>query len=161
MKGIISALSIGSSGILAAGTFTRCVGLYDSLGRGDIIAVFPLPNATTNEEKEEQGTGITQLLWSSCGRYLCVVERGSDGIGVWDVRGTGRKLAWLAGRKARTNQRLNVDLIGEEIWAGGTDGKVRGWEGIGTKEGVVQPTFEFHAHDGKSCTRRRFWGSGV
>jgi hypothetical protein len=157
VKGIISALSIGSSGILAAGTFTRCVGLYGSYGHGDTIAVFPIHDSTTNDKKE-QGTGITQLVWSACGRYLCVVERGSDGIGVWDIRGTGRKLARLAGRNARTNQRLSVDLIGNEIWAGGTDGNVRVWEGAGMKEGVVEPVFEFHAHDGEACKGGAFEG---
>lgn len=55
----------------------------------------------------------------------------------------------MGGRKARTNQRLIVDLIGDEIWAGGTDGKVKVWEGVGMKEGVVEPVFEFHAHDGQ------------
>lgn len=155
MKGIVSSLSMGESGILAAGTFSRWVGLYDSGGRGETIAVFSLvsPSSTTTtsnaKDTEQQGTGITQLLWSPCSRYLCTVERGSDGICVWDVRVTGKELAWLVGRNARTNQRLGIDLIGDEIWAGGTDGKVRVWNGVGTKEGVVKARFEFLAHDGE------------
>ena len=151
MNGIVSALGIGSSGILAAGTFSRWVGLYDSFGRGDTVAIFPMSNPSTTiseEEKKQQGTGITQVLWTPCGRYLCVVERGSDGIGIWDVRVTGKNLAWLAGRNAKTNQRLGVDLIGDEIWAGGLDGLVKIWSGFTGKEGIMKPGVEFHAHDG-------------
>lgn len=150
MKGIVSALGMSPDGILAAGTFTRNVGLYDGNGSGGIVAIFPLqsPDSLTSEEDVGQGTGITQLLWSTCSRYLCVVERGSDGIGVWDVRGTGQRLAWLRGRKALTPQRLGVDIAGQEIWAGGTDAYVRVWEGLGIKEGCINPVWAFKAHDG-------------
>lgn len=150
MKGIVSALGMSPDGILAAGTFTRNVGLYDGNGSGGIVAIFPLqsPDSLTSEEDVGQGTGITQLLWSTCSRYLCVVERGSDGIGVWDVRGTGQRLAWLRGRKALTPQRLGVDIAGQEIWAGGTDAYVRVWEGLGIKEGCIDPVWAFKAHDG-------------
>ena len=144
MKGIISALTMSNDGVLAAGTFTRSVGLYDSHGHGDTTGVFSLNNTPISPEKE--GEGITQLLWSPCSRYLCIAERCSDGISVWDIRGTGTRLAWLKGRKAETYQRLSVDLMGGEIWAGGMDGMVRVWEGLGMKEGVVEPSWSFQAH---------------
>ena len=136
--------------MLAAGTFTRSVGLYDDHGNGGTVAVFPLQSDNGQESGEDmsQGTGITQLLWSECSRYLCVVERGSDGMGVWDIRGAGRQLAWLRGRNALTPQRLGAEAIGHEVWAGGTDGRVRVWERLGTKEGSVDPVWEFRAHDG-------------
>ncbi len=144
MKGIISALTISSDRVLAAGTFNRWIGLYDGGGSGDTIAVFPL--AAASEPEAEKGQGITQVLWSACSRYLCVAERRSDGVGVWDVRGTGKRLAWLRGRKANTQQRLGVEVMGGDVWAGGTDGVVRVWEGLGMKEGILDPTWQFQAH---------------
>ena len=148
MKGIISALGLGGEGLLAAGTFSRWVGLYDAYGRGDTVGVFEV----RGDGGEGGGRGITQVLWSVCGRFLCIVERGSEGIGVWDVRGTGRQLAWLGGRCAMTNQRLGVEVVGGEVWAGGTDGMVRVWEELGMREGLVNPGWEFRAHEG-ICSR--------
>jgi hypothetical protein len=61
-------------------------------------------------------------------------------------------LAWLEGRAAGTNQRLGVDVFeangGMEIWAGGVDGVVRIWEGVGQTEGAQQRAWEWKAHDG-------------
>ena len=150
MKGIVSTLAISCEGLLAAGTFSRWIGLYDGHGRGGTTGIFHVKGGEGEGEggDADTGNGITQVIWSSCGRYLCVVERGSNGIGVWDVRGTGRRLSWLRGRMAHTKQRLGVDILGSEIWAGGTDGVVRGWEGLGTAEGIVSPTGQFHAHEG-------------
>ena len=148
MKGIVSALGTSSQGILAAGTFSRWIGLYDEYGRGGTIGVFETRGVESDENESYWGTGITQAIWSDCGRYLCAVERNSDGVGVWDIRGTGRRIAWLKGRNAKTNQRLGVDKIGTEIWAGGIDGTVRAWEGLGMKEGEIDPEWGFHAHDG-------------
>jgi hypothetical protein len=150
MKGIVSALGMSTDGILAAGTFTRWVGLYDGYGRGGTRGVFETRRSEGAEKDKWAGTGITQLCWSTCGRYLCVVERESDGIGVWDIRGSGTRLAWLQGRAGRTNQRLEVGIMGQEIWAGGTDGRVRVWEGLGMSEGDIDPAWQFHAHNGIS-----------
>ena len=147
MKGIVSALGMSRDGLLAAGTFGRWVGLYDGGGRGGTVGVFEIKNYEVDEESKD-GAGITQVVWSDCGRYLCVVERTSDGIGVWDIRGTGQRLSWLSGRKARTMQRLNIDLVGKELWAGGVDGKVRIWDGLGMNGGVVKPSWELKVHDG-------------
>lgn len=144
MKGIISTLAMSAEGVLAAGTFSRWVGLYDGFGSGGTVAVFPV--AGKGQGEEGKGMGITQVLWGSCGRYLCVAERGSDGVGVWDIRGTGKRLAWLKGRKALTQQRLGVEVVGGEVWAGGTDGVVRVWEGLGIREGSVDCAWKFQAH---------------
>lgn len=151
MKGIVSAMGMSFEGVLAAGTFTRSVGLYEEHGSGGTVAIFPIQNLDDHVSEgggAGQGTGITQLLWSACSRYLCVAERGSDGVGVWDIRGTGRRLAWLRGREALTPQRLGVEVTDGEVWAGGTDGYVRVWEGLGVEEGIVDPMWEFKAHDG-------------
>lgn len=150
MRGIVSALAISSEGLLAGGTFSRWVGLYDGYGRGGTVSVFEVGKREAPEDETYWGTGITQVLWSFCGRYLCIVERESNGIGVWDIRGTGRRLSWLRGRNAQTNQRLAADLIGGEIWAGGLDGKVKVWEGLGMYDGVVDVSWEYQTHDGKA-----------
>ncbi|KAL9138043.1 MAG: hypothetical protein Q9175_000741 [Cornicularia normoerica] len=142
MKGIVSALGMSSEGILAAGTYSRWVGLYDGFGRGGNAGVFSVGTG----DEVERGGGITQVIWSLCGRYLCVVERASDGVGVWDIRGTGKRLTWLQGRNARTQQRLGVEILGGEVWAGALDGVVRIWEGLGMVEGMIDPSWEFRAH---------------
>lgn len=148
MKGIVSALGMSPDGILAAGTFSRWIGLYDGYGRGGTRGIFETRGYDGVEKEKCIGTGITQLTWSSCGNYLCVAERQSNGIGVWDIRGSGRRLTWLQGRAAMTNQRLEVGVMGGEIWAGGIDGIVRIWEGLGQREGDLDPAWQFYAHDG-------------
>ncbi|CAO1601392.1 hypothetical protein XANCAGTX0491_005055 [Xanthoria calcicola] len=157
IKGIVSALGMSSEGILAAGTFSRWVGLYDAYGRGGSLGAFQLQ---ADRSSQEAGTGITQVLWSVDGRYLCVAERCSDGVGVWDVRGTGKELAWMRGRNAETNQRMGVEMVGNELWAGGLDGRVRVWHGLGEKEGIIDPTWEFEAHtDAVSCATWHYSGT--
>lgn len=155
MRGIVSSLSVQveEGGILAAGTWTRWVGLYDAQGTGGSVATWSIAEAA-DLHAGIGGMGITQTLWSGCGRYLFVVERKSRGVLVFDVRVTGQLVAWLEGREADTNQRLGVDVFeaegGVEIWAGGVDGIVRVWEGVGKTEGGVERSWEFRAHDGKS-----------
>ena len=146
VKGIVSALGMSPEGILAAGTFGRWVGLYDGFGRGGSLGAFEIQS---DGGRGEEGTGVTQVVWSADGRYLLVVERCSDGVGVWDVRGTGKRLAWLRGRKANTNQRMAVKVVGGEMWAGGTDGMVRLWGGLGQREGNIDPDWGFEAHGGR------------
>lgn len=154
MRGIVSALSADvSTGVLAAGTFSRYVGLYDAFGRGDSIGVFTLKGTAADEEIG--GGGITQVSWSSCGRYLYIAERKSDGIMVYDIRKTGQLLSWLQSRSAQTNQRLDFDIVaadgeeGQEIWAGGLDGHFRMWKNPHQGEGSLPPTLEFKGHDGQ------------
>lgn len=153
MKGIVSALSVNSEGIVAAGTFTRDVGLYSDAGRGECISVFSL-NRDTSAPEYVHGSGITQTAWSPDGRYLYVAERMSDGISVFDIRVTGKRLAALRGRQAMTNQRLNIDVVSvandHEIWAGGTDGVVRVWENPHLAENEMYPTSQREAHTGRS-----------
>lgn len=157
MRGIVSALGLQPTpvedtgqGILAAGTWTRSVGLYDIGGLGGTVATWSVAHAA-DVEASIGGTGVTQTLWSSCGRYLYVAERQSDGVLVYDVRVTGKLVAWLTGRCAETNQRLGVDVFegsnGPEIWCGGTDGVVRIWEGVGLREGEQRCTSSWKAHD--------------
>ena len=171
MKGIISAMGISRDGVLAAGTFSGNVGLYDGRGRGGTLGVITLRAHRTG--KEERGLGVTQVFWSDCGRYLCVAERCSDGVGVWDIRGTGQRLAWLKGRRAETQQRMGIEVVGGNVWAGGLDGFVRVWEGLGMEAGSIEPNSEFKAHDDVvssvamhpssdvllTCSGQRHWSS--
>lgn len=154
MRGIVSALAVETStGLLAAGTYGRQVGLYDAMGQGQCAGVFSLKD--TAADCEIGGGGITQVCWSACGRYLYIAERKSDGIVLYDIRKTGQLLAWLQGRKAQTNQRLGVDLVStddhgaHELWAGGLDGFVRMWKDPHQSEGSISAEFEFKAHHGK------------
>ncbi|PWW79973.1 WD40 repeat-like protein, partial [Tuber magnatum] len=136
MKGVVSALAIDNS-VLAAGTLSRQVGLYDNCGSGSTIGVFTV---------DGEGSGITQLLWSKCERYLHVIERKSDIISVYDVRVAGEKVESLKGRMAQTNQRIGVDIaysLEGEVVSGGIDGMVRVWETGGRGE----KAFEWKAHD--------------
>ena len=155
MKGIVSTMSLEpNSSILAAGTFSRHIGLYASGGQGDCIGVFSVRG--TEADKSIHGSGITQLLWSPCGSYLYVVERGSRGVMVYDIRKTGQLLSWLEGRDAMTNQRLNVDVVRnntmgfDEIWAGGKDGSVTIWSDTYRLEGAHAADETWRAHDGMS-----------
>lgn len=174
MKGIISALGVSRDGVVAVGTLSRWVGLYDSNGAGGCVGVFPLSsgggqsgNGGSGREGEEDvagsGLGITNVEFSPDGTYLYVAERMSDGILVYDIRVQGRSLGVLRGRKAVTNQRMGFEVVGagagsgdeseesHEIWAGGTDGSVRVWRNPHRTEGVADPDEEWWAHDGTSC----------
>ena len=46
-----------------------------------------------------------------------------------------------------TQQRLGVDITERgNVLAGGTDGKVHVWEGIGMQEGEIEPSRDWQAH---------------
>lgn len=159
MKGIVSALAVSPTGdgILAAGTFTRQVGLYNSNGSGELLGTFSI--AKTEANRVIGGKGITQLAWSPCGRYLYIAERKSDGVLVYDVRVTGQMLGYLRGRKAMTNQRMSIDVVAagvdgaHEVWAGGSDGFMRGWKNPMYAAGGQDPEWELKVHDGQSYQR--------
>jgi telomerase Cajal body protein 1 len=168
MRGIVSCLSLqpldaslGNS-LLAAATWTRWVGLYDACGLGGTVANWSIASAADLDAKIS-GAGVSQTLWSPCGRYLFVVERKSCGVLIYDIRVTGRLVGWLDGRAAETNQRLGVGAFGKvggegneladtEIWAGGVDGVVRVWKWSGRSdesdgEAGLMPKKEWQAHD--------------
>lgn len=194
MRGTVSALSVqptsdnnGYEGLLAAGTWTRWVGLYDIARSGECAAVWNIQEAAESvvhtdppsgvghvsaptERKSTKGValplqgiggaGINQTAWSPCGRYLLINERQSTGMLVYDVRGANRALGFLAGRDARTHQRMSCDIFpglenvgGFEVWAGAVDGTVKVWEGVGNTEGCQWPSWDFSAVDGAAGTQ--------
>lgn len=184
MRGTVSALGAQppASGVVAAGTWTRWVGLYDFAGAGECVAAWSVAPAKEagNAGKDAtniagSGSGITQTVWSPCGRYLLVAERRSRGVLVYDVRVTGRLLARLTGRDAAdSSQRIACDVFpgsgsdggaGFEVWSGtagqggggggegeGQGGMVKVWEGVGGREGAHEPSWAWRAHDDASTT---------
>lgn len=160
-KGHISSLSVSpptfpsSEGILAAGTRTRYVGLYDSLS-GAEVTHFPLPGTIDGKKLRTphlaplMGDGVSSLKWSPCARYLYVAERQSDVLLIYDVRNFSLALGYCVGRKALTKQKLGFDVwnagtsawdgesVAHEVWAGGIDGMVRVWKDPYLKEGAVE-----------------------
>lgn len=144
-KGFVSAMSINSEGMLAIGTTQREIALFENDGLGRCISAFSL--------QSHQGTGVTGLRWSPCGRYLLIAERSSDTVQVFDIRGTGQEVGRLVGRTAKTSQVLDIEVIptanGFEAWAGGTDGCVRMWSNPGTREDLHTDDAEFKMHDCK------------
>ncbi|KAI4924777.1 hypothetical protein J4E85_007894 [Alternaria conjuncta] len=120
-KGLISALSLSPpsytshDGILAAGSRTRYIGIYDPIG-GTEITHFSLPGTINgikfrNENLQSvMGDGVTSLKWSPCGKYLYVAERSSDVLLIYDVRNFSLTLGYCAGRQALTRQKLGFDV---------------------------------------------------
>ncbi|KAK4618323.1 Guanine nucleotide-binding protein negative regulator 1 [Fulvia fulva] len=142
-KGIVSAMSISSEGMLAIGTNEREIALFEDDGLGECSTVFELEG--------RGGSGITGLKWSPDGQYLLVAERQSDVVQVFDIRNTQSRVASLAGRRANTPQVLGIDVVptaaGFEVWGGGTDGIVRMWSNPGSKGGAQSPDTEMKMHD--------------
>jgi len=151
LGGILSALSASTENdILAVGSTERQVGMWAASGAGEKVTAFSIRDDT---EPRIDGCGVMQLAWSSCGNYLVVAERMSDAILVCDVR-QGKRLCALTGRRARTMQRMSFDLVtssdgGCDVWAGGTDGRMRIWRSVANKADLVEPTVEFAAHQGE------------
>jgi len=160
-KGHVSALAVSpptaesAEGLLAAGSRTRSVGLYDAVS-GTEVTHFSLPGTRDGKKLRDEtlapvmGDGVSSLKWSPCGRYLYVAERDSDALLIYDVRSFSMALGYCAGRRARTKQKLGFDVwsagaspydvesIAHEVWAGGTDGKIRVWKDPYLKEGAVE-----------------------
>jgi WD40 repeat protein len=165
MRGIVSCLSLQPSSaedlsgtsMLAAGTWTRWVSLYDAAGMGGTVANWSVAAAADSDAKIG-GAGTSEVLWSPCGRYLFVAERKSPGVLIYDVRVTGRLVGYLRDRTAETNQRLGVNIfpsaeegVAAEIWAGGTDGvsKTWKWRNDGDEQEAVGtgPANRWHSHN--------------
>ncbi|KAI9158251.1 Guanine nucleotide-binding protein negative regulator 1 [Paramyrothecium foliicola] len=160
MKGTVAALAASppdadGGSIIAAGTWTRWIGLYD-LNRTDrVVANWSISDVdTTHFNAAMGGQGISQIMWSPCGRYLIVNERHADGLLVYDIRGTGQALSILSGRATTTQQRLNCDVFssdsysgGFEVWAGSDDGTVHVWDNAGSNVGLCSADWSWKAHD--------------
>ncbi|KAG6118582.1 hypothetical protein E4U13_008418 [Claviceps humidiphila] len=167
IKGTVSALAVSPTdsqggSLVAAGTRTRWMGLYD-LHRADGAVAnwqisqpdLPGPAGTAS------GQGIVQVVWSPCGRYLVINERRASGLLVYDIRGSGKLLAVLTGRLANTQQKLTCDVFqsqdpyragGFEVWSGAQDGSVMVWEDVGFKAAEHDPSWAWNAHSSPVCS---------
>ncbi|KAF2668046.1 hypothetical protein BT63DRAFT_415548 [Microthyrium microscopicum] len=140
-RGIVSTMDISQHNLLAIGTFGREIGLVESGGWGQCSTVIDLKDGA-------EGSGVSKVKWSTCGSYLLVGERQSDAIQVFDVRGKHELLQTFVGRHAMSMMPLGWDLTPNgEVWAGGMDGHVRIWEGIGKSEGDVVASASWKAHE--------------
>ncbi|ERT02484.1 hypothetical protein HMPREF1624_00783 [Sporothrix schenckii ATCC 58251] len=151
LRGTVSALAAGtgvSQNLTAAGTWTRGIGLYDLTRAGTCTAHWKV----SADSGDAAGDGVVQTLWSPCGRYLVVNERKSSGLLVYDIRGSGKLLCTLAGRSARVSQPIRATVYesshanGFELWSGTDHGAGVLYEGVGTRDGVVDPTWQWQAH---------------
>ncbi|UQC76337.1 WD repeat domain-containing protein [Colletotrichum lupini] len=160
MKGMVSALSSqhpDESGacIVAAGTWSRWMGLYDVTRTNKAVANWSIQGVDRSHfGRDIGGNGIVQTIWSPCGRYLAINERQANGILVYDVRGTGQPLSVLVGRTTNSQQRLACDVFpgtggssgGFELWAGTETGQVLVYEAVGCTEGVHDKSWDWAAH---------------
>ncbi|KAI1856805.1 hypothetical protein JX265_011446 [Neoarthrinium moseri] len=170
MRGTVSTLAAqppdqNHTSVVAAGTWTRWVGLYDFAQAGECISTWSIADAVKETARGSRdgigGDGITETKWSPCGRYLLLSERKSRGILVYDVRVMGQLLGWLEDRDALSNQRVHCDVFpsqdefgGFEVWSGTTSGAVKVWEGVGHHAGAQPPAWDWQAHDstvGSTC----------
>lgn len=161
MKGMVSALAasphdVNGGSIVAAGTWTRWVGMYDLHRTEKVVGHWNIAGADAEEFKvDSSGQGIVQTMWSPCGRYLVINERHSSGLLVYDVRGTGKLLSLLQGRKCATQQKLQCDVfsspsqdsVGFEVWGGSENGSVLVWDEVGLHYGVKEPSWDWEAHN--------------
>lgn len=160
MKGTVASLSESPTdapggGIIAAGTWTRWMGLYDMYRVDKAVANWNIAGADLQEfEKDFGGQGIIQTSWSPCGRYLVINERHSSALLVYDIRGNGKLLSALAGRDCQTQQKLMGSTFGHasdgpgfEVWAGTESGSVKIWDQVGLHYGIVEPRWDWDAHD--------------
>lgn len=157
MKGMISALSIqgpavSDTPLVAAGTWTRWLGLYDVARSNKAVANWTIKGVADGIfDVPDNGSGVVQTIWSPCGRYLVVNERKASSLLVYDIRGTGQPVNVLAGRSTDSQQRLSCDVFpgsdgGFEVWAGTGDGDVLVWEGVGSNPGLLEKSWAFSGH---------------
>lgn len=142
LQGLVSALVIApATGVLAAGSTGGQVALYDDGGAGERITSF----------EPGMARGVSNLRWDATGQHLLIAGRASDTIVVYDMR-AGKRRTVLLGRKAKTTLGLGFEIVeaeeGYDVWAGGTDGCVRVWKNVTSRDGEISPERFMRLHDG-------------
>lgn len=114
-KGLISCLSFNPdrSACYAAGCFDGSVSIYVEDAPGSVLDIFSL------------GFGVSQTLWSPCGRFLYISGRKHDAIHCWDIRHAKKELGVMK-RQHSTQQRMTcaLDPWGCYLACGDEKGKV-------------------------------------
>lgn len=137
-------------------TMTAVAGFYNSVYLGALYDFRTDELAIPIEKYDACGVqkGVTQMLWSSNGRCLFVVERQSSEILVLDARMAFKPLASLKNYHGNTNQRLfATTLLNYKdglnyLCTGSTDGSVYMYDEIDAVLGAgKEPVFSWRAHE--------------
>eukprot|EP01039_Chlorochromonas_danica_P005321 gene5321-5856_t len=114
-KGLISCLSFNPdrSACYAAGCFDGSVSIYAEDTPGSVLDICAL------------GFGVSQTLWSPCGKFLYISGRKHDSIHCWDIRHTKKEIGVMK-RQHSTQQRMTcaLDPWGCYLACGDEKGKV-------------------------------------
>ena len=105
------ALSPDHSGLMAAGSYSRSICLYDASG-GEPRMIRSLKS----KHHDVGGSGVTQVRFHpTAPELLYTTSRCSNSILVWDVRNTNSVVLEHA-RKGNTNQRIHFDIDASGKW---------------------------------------------
>ncbi|EJU00600.1 WD40 repeat-like protein [Dacryopinax primogenitus] len=159
-RGLISALAFSPSGLLACGSFSRTVGLYDPQDPRSTQGMVDVPG------------GVTQLSCSPQGTLIAMF-RGEEDMWAWDSRMFAEGRHWLLSPRvpaevsggAGTQQRLrhSLDPWGRYLFAPSARGTISTYDLLssplplasdpwGGERGVQQPIGSWCAHgDAVGC----------
>jgi WD40 repeat protein len=135
IQGIISTLAFSPdySGLFAAGSYSKNIGLYDA-STGKICSAFGgldggvtqvchrlLTVICAGERYVANMHKIWQVKFSPTGTYLFSANRQDNKIICWDIRNTGEALCHFE-RPGYTNQRIafDIDSAGQVLASGDT-----------------------------------------
>jgi len=175
-KGMISSIAFcpDRSGLWAAGSFGRSIGLYDErrkgalylLGTGEVasdrIRRIEVPDRTMAKDRKVMG-GVTQVQFSPDGMHLFSASRRDNLVLCWDIRNSDEVLYAMDRGPSDTNQRMSFDIDGAGKWlvAGDTEGWVSVFS-LGSEEAEATQTQKaWKLHSGEFSTDIRIFHSQV
>ncbi|KAG9289033.1 hypothetical protein G9A89_015582 [Geosiphon pyriformis] len=137
-KGVITCFAFNPdySGLYAAGSYSKTVGLYDESNNSLLFLLRALAG------------GVTQVKFSTDGHYLFSASRRDNRVLCWDIRNTG-EILYKLDRKGDTNQRLSFDIdpTGKYLTTGNQDGQILVYDiSTGTDKGIQRKVLECSAH---------------
>jgi WD40 repeat protein len=162
------------SGLWAAGSFGRSIGLYDErrkgalylLGTGEVasdrIRRIEVPDRTMAKDRKVMG-GVTQVQFSPDGMHLFSASRRDNLVLCWDIRNSDEVLYAMDRGPSDTNQRMSFDIDGAGKWlvAGDTEGWVSVFS-LGSEEAEATQTQKaWKLHSGEFSTDIRIFHSQV